>query len=52
MNIYLAGQAFIVAMFALIISGVLMLNRALIGRWSVLPLFAIPLLYNYIFLVG
>ena len=52
MNIYLAGQAFIVAMFALIISGMLMLNRALIGRWSVLPLFAIPLLYNYIFLVG
>ena len=52
MNVYLAGQVFIVAMFALIISGVLMLNRALIGRWSVLPLFAIPLLYNQIFLVG
>lgn len=52
MNIYLAGEAYIVAMFALIISGVLMLNRSLIGRWSVLPLFAIPLLYNYIFLVG
>ncbi len=52
MNVYLAGQAFIVAMFALIISGILMLNRALIGRWSVLPLFAIPLLYNYIFLIG
>ena len=52
MNIYLAGQAYIVAMFALIISGVLVLNRALIGRWSVLPLFAIPLLYNYVFLVG
>jgi hypothetical protein len=52
MNIYLAGQVFIVAMFALIISGALALNRALIGRWSVLPLFAFPLLYNYIFLVG
>jgi hypothetical protein len=52
MNIYLAGQAFIVAMFALIISGILVLNRALIGRWSVLPLFAIPLLYNWIFLIG
>ena len=39
-------------MFALIISGILALNRALIGRWSALPLFAIPLLYNYIFLVG
>ena len=52
MNVYLAGQVFIVGMFALIISGVLMLNRALIGRWSVFPLFAIPLLYNYVFLVG
>jgi hypothetical protein len=52
MNVYLAGQVFIVAMFALIISGVLALNRALIGRWSVLPLFAFPLLYNYVFLVG
>ena len=52
MNIYLAGQVFIVAMFALIVSGVLALNRALIGRWSVFPLFAFPLLYNYVFLVG
>jgi len=52
MNIYLAGQVFIVLMFALIISGTLALNRALIGRWSALPLFAFPLLYNYIFLVG
>src|SRR5476651_2087981 len=52
MNVYLAGQVFIVGMFALIISGILALNRALIGRWSVLPLFAFPLLYNYIFLVG
>src|SRR5476651_80419 len=52
MNIYLAGQVFIVAMFALLISGTLALNRALIGRWSVLPLFAFPLVYNYIFLVG
>ena len=52
MNIYLAGQVYLVAMFALIISGSLALNRALFGRWSALPLFAIPLLYNYIFLVG
>lgn len=52
MNIYLAGQAYIVMMFALIISGTLALNRALIGRWSALPLFAFPLLYNYVFLVG
>ena len=52
MNVYLAGQVFIVGMFALIISGCLAVNRALIGRWSVFPLFAFPLLYNYIFLVG
>ena len=52
MNVYVAGQVFIVSMFALIISGVLALNRALIGRWSVFPLVAFPLLYNYVFLVG
>ncbi len=52
MNIYLAGQVFTVLMFALIISGTLALNRALIGRWSAMPLFAFPLLYNYVFLVG
>ena len=51
-NVYLAGQIFLVAMFALIISGILVLNRALIGRFSVFPLLAIPLLYNYVFLVG
>ena len=52
MKIYVAGQVFVVAMFALIISGTLTLNRVLVGRWSALPLFAIPLLYNYVFLVG
>ena len=52
MNVYLAGQAYLVAMFALIISGALVLNRSLIGRFTILPLFAIPLLYNYVFLVG
>jgi hypothetical protein len=52
MNIYVAGQVYIVAMFALIISGILALNRTLIGRWSAMPLFAIPLLYNFVFLVG
>jgi len=51
-SVYVAGQIFLVATFALIISGILMLNRALIGRFSVLPLLAIPLLYNYVFLVG
>lgn len=52
MNVYLAGQVFTILMFALIISGTLALNRALIGRWSAMPLFAFPLLYNYVFLVG
>jgi hypothetical protein len=52
MKIYVAGQVFMVAMFALIVSGTLALNRALVGRWSALPLFGIPLLYNYVFLVG
>ena len=33
-NIYLAGQIFMVGMFAVIISGTLALNRVLIGRWS------------------
>ena len=51
-NIYLAGQIFMVAMFAVIISGTLALNRVLIGRWSLFPLVAFPLLYNYVFLVG
>ena len=37
---------------AVIISGTLALNRVLIGRWSLFPLVAIPLLYNYVFLVG
>ncbi|HME29126.1 MAG TPA: hypothetical protein VKE53_04600 [Pseudolabrys sp.] len=52
MNVYLAGQVFLVLMFVVIISGILVLNRALVGRFSVLPLFAIPLLYNFVFLVG
>lgn len=52
MSVYKAGQVFIVAMFALIISGTLALNRVLVGRWSLMPLAAFPLLYNYIFLVG
>lgn len=52
LNIYLAGQIYVVAMFALIMSGSLALNRVLLGRWSTTPLFAIPLLYNYVFLVG
>jgi hypothetical protein len=52
MDIYTAGQVFTVATFALILSGTLALNRAVFGRWSLLPLIAAPLLYNFVFLVG
>src|ERR1700674_2327518 len=52
MNIYQAGQLFTVMTFMLILSGTLAVNRALYGRWSVLPLVALPLLYNHVLLVG
>jgi hypothetical protein len=52
MSIYKAGQAYMIASFVLILSGTFALNRQLHGRWSVLPLAAFPLLYNYVFLVG
>lgn len=51
-DIYLAGQIFTLLAFAFIVSGTLALNRALIGRWSALPLIAVPLLYNGVLLVG
>jgi hypothetical protein len=52
MSIYEAGQAYTIASFLLIMTGTFALNRQLHGRWSVLPLVAFPLLYNYVFLVG
>jgi hypothetical protein len=52
MGIYKAGQAFTLLGFALILSGTFALNRALFGRWSLVPLAAAPLLYNYLFLIG
>ncbi len=52
MTIFHAGQVFTVLLFAAIASGTLALHRALFGRWSVVPLAALPLLYNHIFLVG
>jgi hypothetical protein len=51
-NVYLAGKIFIVTMFAVIGSGVLVLNRVLSGRWSLVPLAVFPLFYNFVFLVG
>src|SRR3981081_3547747 len=51
-NIYLAGQFYTITSFVLILSGTFALNRQLYGHWSVLPLTAVPLLYNTVFLVG
>jgi hypothetical protein len=51
-GIYKAGQVFTLMAFALILSGTFALNRALFGRWSLVPLAAAPLLYNYLFLIG
>jgi hypothetical protein len=52
MSIYLAGQIFLIAIFALTLSGMLALHRALNGRWSAVPLFASPFLYSGVLLVG
>jgi hypothetical protein len=51
-DVYVAGQIYTIASFALILSGALALNRQLFRRWSMLPLIAAPLLYNQVFLVG
>jgi hypothetical protein len=51
-GIYKAGQVFTLTTFALMLSGTFALNRALFGRWSLLPLIAAPLVYNYMFLIG
>ena len=51
-NVYLAGQIYMIMSFVLILSGTLALNRQLYGQWSVLPMISFPLLYNNIFLVG
>jgi hypothetical protein len=52
MSIYLAGQIFTVSIFAVILSGMLVLQRALNGRWSAVPLVASPFLYSGVLLVG
>jgi hypothetical protein len=52
MNVYIAGQIYTIASFAMIMSGTVALHRQLFGRWSVLPLIGFPLLYNNVFLVG
>jgi len=52
MSVYLAGQIFTILAFVLIASGMLAFGRALNGRWSPVPLVAVPLLYNGVLLVG
>lgn len=51
-NVYVAGEMYTIACFAIIVFGTLALNRALFGLWSATPLFAFPLVYNGIFLIG
>src|SRR5262249_1566609 len=52
MSIYVAGQIFTLSIFATILSGMLVLHRALNGRWSAVPLLASPFLYSGVLLVG
>jgi hypothetical protein len=51
-GVYRAGQLFIISAILLTISGALVFNRALYGKWSLAPLLVAPLFYNRIFLVG
>lgn len=52
MNVYLAGEIFLISIFVITLSGTLALNRALYGYWSAMPLVAFPLLYNGMLLIG
>lgn len=47
-----AAGLFVLAAFALLTSGCLMLGRALNGRWSRVPLLSFLLLYNWILIRG
>jgi hypothetical protein len=52
MDIYLAGEIFMLSIFVGSLSGALAVARALDGRWSATPLLAAPFLYNGVLLVG
>jgi len=52
LDIYVAGEIFTLSIFAVILSGALVLSRALNGRWSAVPLLASPFLYCGVLLVG
>jgi hypothetical protein len=47
-----AAGLFVLAAFALLTSGCLMLSRAVNGRWSLVPLISFLLLYNWILIRG
>jgi len=52
LDIYVAGEIFTLSIFAVILSGALVLSRALNGCWSAVPLLASPFLYSGVLLVG
>ena len=52
MNIYLAGQTFVVLVMALQVSGCFALHYAIYRRWSAWPLVGFLFLYNNIMLFG
>ncbi len=52
LGVYRAGQIFTALTFAVIASGTFVLSRVLAGRWSLVPLFALPFLYNQLLLIG
>lgn len=51
-GIYMSGQLFILATVLLLVSGPMVIHRALYGRVSAWPLVAFPFIYNGIFLFG
>jgi len=52
MGVLHAGQAFLLLMVGLLVTGPMAIHRALWGRFSPWPLLAFPLVYNGIFLYG
>lgn len=51
-GIYLSGQLFLLATVLLLVSGPMVIHRALYGRLAAWPLIAFPFVYNGVFLVG
>lgn len=51
-GVYLAGQIFVLMIQALLVSGVMVVHRAIWGRHSLWPLATFPFLYNGVFELG